>query len=121
MTEPTPTSPDTGRETRIVEVKGRTIVVRKLKDTQILFLNREAILLGRGGLPEERVKAGMRRVLDVLESQVVQEVDREYLLDLVALGDLELKDLMGFIQAFRDDDAEPEKPKVRRGRRPIVR
>jgi hypothetical protein len=121
MTEPTPTSPDTGRETRVVDVKGRAIVVRQLKDTQILFLNREAILLSRGGLADDRVKAGMRRVLDVLESQVVQDIDKEYLMDLVALGDLELADLMGFVKAFREDDAEPEKPKVRRGRRPTVR
>jgi hypothetical protein len=121
MTEPTPTSPDDGRETRVVDVKGRAIVVRKLKDTQILFLNREAILLSRGELPEGRVKTGMRRVLDVLESQVVQDLDREYLLDLVALGDLELSDLMGFVKAFRDEAVEPEKPKVRRGRRPIAR
>ncbi len=121
MTEPTPTSPDTGRETRVVDVKGRPIVVRRLKDAQVLFLNREAILLQRGGLPQERVRDGMRRVLDVLDSQVVQDLDKSYLLDLVALGDLDLKDLMGFIQAFKEEDAEPEKPKVRRGRRPIVR
>lgn len=121
MTEPTPTSPDTGRETRVVDVKGRAIVVKRLNEAQLLFLNREAILLQRGGLPEDRVRAGMRRVLDALESQVVQDMDREYLLDLVALGDLELKDLMGFIRSFTDEDGEPEKPKVRRGRRPIVR
>lgn len=120
MTEPTPTSPDTGRETRVVDVKGRPIVIGKLKDSQILFLNREAILLSRGGLTEDRVKTGMRRVLDVLESQVVQDLDREYLLDLVALGELELADLMGLVKAFREDE-EPEKPKVRRGRRPAVR
>lgn len=121
MTEPTPTSPDTGRETRVVDVKGRPIVVRQLKDTQVLFLNREAILLSQGGLADERIRAGMRRVLDVLESQVVQAIDREYLLDLVALGDLELHDLMGFIKAFKEDEPEPEKPKVRRGRRPTIR
>jgi hypothetical protein len=63
----------------------------------------------------------MRRVLDALESQVVHEMDREYLIDLVALGDLELRDLMGFVKAFTDEETEPEKPKVRRGRRPIVR
>lgn len=116
MTAPTPTSPEDGRETRLVEVKGRTIVVRQLLDAQMLFLAREAKLLQNAETTGDRRVAGMVRMFDTLESQVVQEADREYLLDLVSKGNLELKDLMEFVTVFQDE--AQEKPKVRRGRRP---
>jgi hypothetical protein len=122
MTQPIPTSPDTGRETRVVTVCGRSIVIRKLLDSQLLFLTREAQLLQLDTTPTQRKIAGVRRVFDALESQVVQDTDREFLMDQMAAGTLEFQDLMSFIQVFFEEEtAESEKPKVRRGRRPAVR
>jgi hypothetical protein len=120
MTQPTPASEDKGRETRIVDVKGRSIVVRQLLDAQMLFMAREGEVLQDPDVPIARKMKGMRRLFDALESQVVQDEDREYLMDLISTGNLELKDLMSFVSAFVDQD-EVEKPKVRRGRRPAVR
>jgi hypothetical protein len=121
MTEPTPVSPDdTARETRIVDVRGRAIVVRKLVDAQYMFLNREAHLLQQDGVAPARKIDGIRRIFNTLESQVVEGSDRDYLMDLVSTGDLELKELMGFISEF-NEPAEDAKPKVRRGRRPAAR
>ena len=105
---------DPGKDTRIVSVKGRNIVVRQLTDAQLMLMSREARLAAKEDTDPSRRLTGAGRILDILESTVVQEEDREYLLDLTVAGDLELKDLMGFITAFQDE--EEAKPRVRRGR-----
>lgn len=107
------TPEDPGKETKIVDVKGRHVVVRQLTDAQLLLLGREARLASKEETDPGRRMSGIARVFDILESAVVQEEDREYLMDLTVQGDLELKDLMDFITAFGSDE---EKPKVRRGR-----
>jgi hypothetical protein len=107
------TPEDPGKETRIVDVKGRNIVVRQLTDAQLLLLGREARLAAKDDVEQTRRLAGVGRIFDILESAVVQEEDREYLLDLTVQGDLHLSDLMSFITVF----GEPQsKPRVRRGR-----
>lgn len=106
---------DAGRETRLIEIKGRQVVVRKLQDVQILFLTREAQILTRPGVPKERLLLGATRLMDILESAIVQDSDREYVTDLAIRGDLELSDLFEVLAAFRDQKAEA-KPAVRRGR-----
>jgi hypothetical protein len=108
-------SEDPGKETRLVDVRGRNIVVRQLNDAQLLLLGREARLAGREDTDNARRLSGVARIFDILESAVVQEEDREYLMDLTVQGDLQLKDMLDFISVF----GEPEqKPRVRRGRRP---
>jgi hypothetical protein len=106
------TPEDPGKETRLVPVRDRNIVVRQLIDTQLFLLSREARLASRDETDPQRRMVAIARIFDILESAVVQEEDRDYLMDLTVAGDLELKDLLGFITAFADD----EKPKVRRGR-----
>jgi hypothetical protein len=107
------TPEDPGKETRLVPVRDRNIVVRQLIDTQLFLLSREARLASREDTDPQRRMVAIARIFDILESAVVQEEDREYLMDLTVSGDLELKDLLGFITAFTDDQ---EKPRVRRGR-----
>lgn len=114
------TPQDPGKETRLVPVKGRNVVVRKLNDAQLLLLAREARLAQREDTEKQRRLVAVGRLFDLLESAVVQEEDRDYLMDLTVAGDLELTDMMGFITAFTDDN-EDEKPKVRRGRPPVKR
>lgn len=111
------TEQDTGRETRLLEIKGRHVVVRALKDTQILLLAREAQILTRKDVDKNRIMQGVTRLMDILESAIVQDMDRDYVTDLTIRGELELSDLMGVLTAFRDVQtaAEP-KPAVRRGR-----
>jgi hypothetical protein len=112
------TEPDTGKETRLVDVKGRTIVVRLITDAQFALMAQLSRLLQRDGVDNKRKVAGAGRMFDILESMVVQEEDRDYVTDLIATGDLVLTDLTGFISAFKDEEA---KPKVRRGRPPTKR
>jgi len=100
-----------------VDVKGRDVAVQQLNDAQLLLLAREARLAQREGTDKQRRLEAVGRIFDLLESAVIQDEDREYLMDLTVKGKLTLGDLTGFITAFTEDEEE-EKPKVRRGRPP---
>lgn len=108
------TSPDSGAETRVVDVRGRNIVVRELLDAQLLLLAREARLAQNPDTEPQRRLAAVGRIFDMLESAVVQESDRDYLLDLVVQRNLALSDMTSFVSAF--GDTQEQKPRVRRGR-----
>lgn len=114
----TPTPPKDGKETQLVDVKGRMIVVRQLVDLQLMYLQRYAGILTKDDVSNNDKVLAIGTMLDILESAVVQPKDREYLTGLAIKGDLELKDLMGFITAFAPIE---EKPKARRGRPPVKR
>lgn len=114
------TNPDPGRATRIISVQGRNIVIRQLIDTQLMLLNRGARLLQREDQDAESKSATVDRMLTILETAVVQPEDLGYLESLMAEGNLSLRDLLSFVTAFNEDEAE-EKPKVRRGRPAIKR
>lgn len=114
MTEP-------ANETRVINIKGRDIEVQLLKDMQLMFIAREARKLQRldGDQDSNRtaiMSAG--RVLDVLESAIVKEADKEFLIDLMVTGELQFKDMTAVFTAFGDDKEEAPKPRVRRGRPP---
>lgn len=104
---------DPGRETRIIEVKGRQIVVRQLTDAQYLLMAREAKRASRNDLDGVVRLTSAARIMDIMETAVVQEEDREYLMDLTVAGDLEISDLMPVITVFGSDKP---KARVRRGR-----
>jgi len=107
---------DPGNETRLVDVKGRTIVVKQLKDAQLLLMSRDAQLLAKDDVePAAKVQAGAW-ILDAFESAIVQAEDKAYVLGLVRKGELELKDFLAFLTAF--GETEVKKPVVRRGRPP---
>lgn len=108
---------DPGTDTRVVPIGDRSIVVRQLKDVQLTLLAREAKQIQKADNDGSRRVDAAARMFDILESAVVQDSDRDYLLDEITAGKLELKDLLNFISAFTDE----EKPKVRRGRPPRVR
>ncbi len=109
------TQPDPGVDTRLVDVKGRQIVVRQLGEMQVILLAREARLVRKADLDNGRRMDAIGRIFDILESVVVQQEDRDYLMDLTVQNKLEVGDLTSFISAFSKDDA-PVKPQVRRGR-----
>jgi hypothetical protein len=117
------TSPDAnGRETRPVPIKGRNIDVRELTDAQLLLMSRDVRLAQREGVDKKERVGAIGRMFDILESVVVSPDDKEYLLDLVVKGNLELADMTPVLTAFKDEEPEQqEKPKVRRGRPPAKR
>lgn len=109
------TSPDPGRETRIVPIKGRQVVVRALKETQMLLLARDAQMVQRDNVDGARKLAAIARMMEVLESAIVQSEDREFITDLQVSGELEIKDLFSVLTVFAPDGDAP-KVGVRRGR-----
>jgi hypothetical protein len=114
------TAPDPGRQTQVVLVRDRNVVVRKLIDTQMLLLAREAKILQRDDVSVDRKMEGIDRMFRILESAIVQPSDREFLEELMLAGDLDLRELLTFVTVFGADEIE-DKPKVRRGRAPIKR
>lgn len=107
------TNPDTPPETRDVDVRGRPVTIKQFTDAQVFLLSREARLASRSGTEGPRKVDAVARVFDILESVLVNEEDREYLMDLTVKGELELKDFLAFI---RDGEEQEQKPAVRRGR-----
>ncbi len=103
---------DPGTDTRVVPISGRSIVVRHLKDAQLALMAREAKQVQRNDVDDSRRLDAGARLFDILESAVVQDGDRDFVLDEITAGRVELKDLLEFITAF----SEEERPKVRRGR-----
>jgi hypothetical protein len=114
------TTPDPGRETKLVPIGGRNIVVRELTDAQMALLMRESDILKRKDIDTERKLKTVSLMFKVLQSAVVQEEDREFVDEQIAIGDLGLREMMDFILVFTEDEAD-EKPKVRRARTPAKR
>jgi hypothetical protein len=106
-------------ETRTVDIKGRKVEVHQLTDMQLMFMAREARKLQKMKPDADNGDTilSIGRVLDVLESAVVKQDDKDYLLDLTIAGNLKLNDMMQVLTVF-SDNGEEEKPKVRRGRPP---
>lgn len=115
------TTPDPGRETQVVLVRGRSIVVRKILDTQMMLLAREAKILQRDDVDVDRQLSAVDRMFRILESAIVQPSDREFLEELMLDGELDLRELTSFVTIFGEQEDGAAKPKVRRGRAPVKR
>lgn len=103
---------DPGVETRIVDIKGRQVVVRQLTDMQMMLMVREMKVAQDPESTNMRKLHGIASCYDILESAIVQEEDRQFLVEQVKSRQVELKDMMEIFSAFQ----APEKPAVRRGR-----
>lgn len=109
-------------ETRTVSIKDREIEVSRVTETQFMLMGREMTRVKRviesKDVGSEQVPGLLRSmgfVLDVIESRVVKQEDKDYLTDLMAQGELEFGDVLPLVQAFFDEEAE-SKPVVSRGR-----
>lgn len=98
---------------------GRDIHIKNLTDLQMLHLLRHAKILEKDGIDMEQKLDSAERMFSILATIVVDPEDRSYLTKLEEDGTIELKDLLVFING--QESAEPEKPKVRRGRPPKPR
>lgn len=112
------TNPPDPTETRDVDVRGKLVPVKMLTDAQLMLLGRESRLARKPETESERRMTAVSRMFDILESVIINPEDQEYCVDLAVKGDLELKDMLGFMEAFVPDEEEVEKPRVRRGRPP---
>lgn len=103
---------DQGRETRVVPVGGRNIVVRQLTDTQMLHLMRHAKILAADGVDQGVKLDSMDRMLTILNSVVVQADDKKWLEEAQETGEVDIKEMVGWVNAFKSET----KPTVRRAR-----
>lgn len=111
------TSEDTGRPTQIVPVCGRNIVVKKLTDIQMSLLLRGSRILSSPNVGQEQKMAMVDQMFAILDSIVVQDDDKAWVLKCQVNGDLELKDMTGWVAVFgEEDDVKKKQPAVRRGR-----
>lgn len=108
---------DSGRRTEVVPVNGRSIVIRELTKLQLMHIARYGSILSNDNVAGGDKMAAVERMMDIMHSVVAQDSDREYLIEQEERGVIELDDLMGFINAFKDEPAE-EKPTVKRTRGP---
>lgn len=108
MTEPT-------NGVRPVTVAGRDIHIKKLTDLQMLHMLRHAKILQKDGIDVEQKLESADRMFAILNTVVIDPADRAYLTEMEESGEIELRDLLGFVTPG-EDSAEPEAPVVRRGR-----
>lgn len=107
MTEPV-------NNTRIATLAGRDIVVRPLKDLQLLLMSRDAeVLADDKAAPGRKLKAASF-LMEAFESTIVGEGDLEYVQSAVRRGEIDLEALLTVMQVFREE--APAKPVVKRGR-----
>lgn len=108
----TQTSPPTEK---MVSLHGRSIRVRPLNEMQLMLIAREARTLTRDNVPGGKKLEAMGTILDVFDSVVLEEADREHVKDLTIKGEFDLGDLVALIPQLSGNVVE-EKPRARRGR-----
>lgn len=96
-------------------VRGRSMQVRPLNELQIMLIAREARILTKDGVSGEKKLDAVATMLDVLETMIISDEDKEFVRELTIKGDISLSDIMGLVPQMFNVDTE-EKPRVRRGR-----
>lgn len=111
---------DTGRKTQIVPVCGRNIVIKKLTDIQMALLLRGSRILSSPNVADVEKMDMMEQMFQILDSVVVQEADKKWVLEKQIKGELELKDMTNWVTVFKDEDEDDatktKQPVARRGR-----
>jgi hypothetical protein len=107
---------DPGKETRIIDILERSIVVRELTEGQMLVLSRYADQASSDRTDPRTKVAAVSKMLTVLEQAVVQAEDRQFLEDQMIAGNLDLGAMTQVVSVFQQ-----EKPKNRATRRATSR
>jgi hypothetical protein len=84
-----------------------------LTDTQMLHLMRHAKILSSDAVENENKIESMERMLTILNSVVVQDTDKAWLVQAQESGEVEIQDMVGWVNAFRTSET---KSTVRRAR-----
>lgn len=111
---------DPGKETRLVSIKGKSIVIKKLTDAQLIIMGRDIARIEDDKLDPAAKLVAAGYIMDMFESAIVQGDDRDYVKGLARQGEIDLPDFLSFLSSFQaTDEATPvAKPVVRRGRTP---
>jgi hypothetical protein len=106
---------DKGRRTQIVQVNGRSIVIRELTKLQLLRIGVYVSIAASNNVADAQKMEATGKLANILHKVIVQPDDLAWLIECEDNGDIELDELMGFISAFNEEDAD-SKPVVRRSR-----
>lgn len=101
-------------EPRAIPVHGRDILVKPVKDVQLVQMNHEVAITQSSNADNVRKMKAVDRIHRILLSVVIEDADKDFIEDLMADGELKMEDLLEFISAFNDEKV-PKKA-VRRGR-----
>lgn len=104
---------DPGKETRLVPIGDRQVVVKAPTDAQIMLLGQQSqIIMNERVSGLDRMKA-IGVVMTLMTKLIVQEDDRAYIQEQIINGDLDMEGMTEIIAAFKSTD---KKPAVRRAR-----
>lgn len=95
--------------TKTVTIRDRDIEVTILNETQQMLLIREAMVLRSPRQEVDRKMRAMATVVDIVESAVADEDDRDYFMGLATTGKLELREMLQIATAFEVEDGKPTK------------
>lgn len=105
----------------IVTVKDREIVIRQLNSIQFMQLQHEASIMEKGD-SSIRMRKAMDRCYRILRSSFVNDEEREYVEDLIADGEFDMKQLSTLvIKVTRTANKEQESRNKNQIRRTPVR
>lgn len=102
-------------ETATVNLQGRDITVKLPTETQFALLAQQA----RGAASGDRHRAvkALAIIMDIIEN-LIDEADRDYVTDLMSAGNVDAKEILGLLEAFKGEETASARPApVRRARR----
>lgn len=105
----------------MVTIKDRQVPIKKLNETQMMLLVREARVLRSDRYDMDRRFQGIAFMLDIVESSLVEAEDREWLMTQAGAGEISFKEMLEIAAPYEaqvNGEAVATKP-VRRGRAAI--
>lgn len=103
-----------------IPIKGRDVPIKKLNETQMMLLVREAQIVRRTSQDSDRRLRGIARMIDIVESALLEPEDQEWLMDLAGRGRIDFAEILAIVAPFEEQAEAPVKT-VRRGRAAISR
>lgn len=110
-------SVDPGKETRLVPINGRQVVVKSPTDAQIMLLGQQSqIVMNERASGADRMNA-VGTIMTVMTKLIVQDDDRAYVQEQIISGDLDMAGMTKIVEAFRSTDKKPAVTRARASRR----
>lgn len=104
-------------DTETITIKDREVLIKKLNETQMMLLVREARLLQSGRHDVARRLQAVSLMLDIVESSVIDPEDQEWLRTLAGTGGIGFGEMLEIAAPLENQvDGEVVAKPVRRGR-----
>lgn len=104
---------------RMISLHGREVEMRPFNDSQFAQLSHEAEVLEQSlRFPPERRRKALNRCFRILQSMFVNPDDQDFAADLMADGELDIRELFKIAIALYNEENVGKQPsrQVRRGR-----